>query len=62
MEGMLPGLMEGLQMMTVGATAVFVLPPSLSFGEGAWPEGVERGSPLVYYMSLGDVTVPGQMP
>ena len=56
MEGMMPGLMEGMQMMVVGSTAVFVLPPSLSFGEGAWPEGVERGSPLVYYISLGDVT------
>ena len=58
MEGLLPGLMEGLQMMTVGSTAVFVLPPSLSFGEGEWPEGVERGSPLVYYIALGDASPP----
>ena len=56
MEGMMPGLMEGMQMMVVGSTAVFVLPPSLSFGEGDWPAGVERGSPLVYYISLGGVT------
>jgi FKBP-type peptidyl-prolyl cis-trans isomerase len=60
MEGMMPGLMEGMQMMVVGSTAVFVLPPSLSFGEGAWPEGVERGSPLVYYISLGDVMAAGR--
>ena len=58
MEGLLPGLMEGLQMMTVGSTAVFVVPPSLSFGEGAWPEGVEHGSPLVYYIALGDASPP----
>ncbi len=58
MEGLMPGLMEGLQMMTVGSTAVFVLPPSLSFGEGDWPEGVERGSPLVYYIALGDASPP----
>jgi FKBP-type peptidyl-prolyl cis-trans isomerase len=60
MEGMMPGLMEGMQMMVEGSTAVFVLPPSLSFGEGAWPEGVERGSPLVYYISLGDVMAAGR--
>lgn len=58
MEGMMPGLMEGLQMMTVGATAVFVLPPSLSFGNGAWPESVERGAPLVYYIALAGVSTP----
>jgi len=56
MEGMLPGLMEGLQMMTVGSEAVFVLPPSLSFGDKPWPDGVGRGSPLVYWVTLHDVT------
>jgi len=56
MEGMMPGLMEGLQMMTIGSEAVFVLPPSLSFGDAPWPEGVERGSPLVYWITLHDVT------
>jgi FKBP-type peptidyl-prolyl cis-trans isomerase len=54
-EGMLPGLMEGLQMMTVESHAVFVLPPSLSFGDGEWPDGVPRGSPLVYWIVLHDV-------
>lgn len=56
MEGMLPGLMEGLQMMTVGSEAVFVLPPALSFGDKPWPDNVERGSPLVYWVTLHDVT------
>lgn len=62
MEGMLPGLMEGLQMMTVDSSAVFVLPPSLSFGAGAWPDGVERGSPLVYTITLNDVISAGAQP
>jgi FKBP-type peptidyl-prolyl cis-trans isomerase len=53
--GMMPALMEGLQMMTVGSHAVFVIPPSLSFGEGQWPDGVQKGSPLVYLVSLDDV-------
>lgn len=55
LEGMLPGLMEGLQMMTIESHAVFVLPPSLSFGDGAWPDGVPRGSPLVFWITLHDV-------
>ena len=59
MDGMMPGLTEGLQMMTVGAEAVFVIPPSLSFGDKTWPDGVERGSPLVYWVTLHDVTAFG---
>jgi len=62
MEGMMPGLMEGLQMMTIGSQAVFVLPPPLSFGEAAWPEGVERGAPLVYWITLHDVTAARARP
>lgn len=54
-QDMLPGLMEGLQMMTVESHAVFVLPPSLSFGDGQWPGGVARGSPLVFWITLTDV-------
>lgn len=54
--GMMPGLVEGLQMMTVGAHAIFVIPPALSFGGGAWPVGVEPGSPLIYAVTLLDVT------
>jgi FKBP-type peptidyl-prolyl cis-trans isomerase len=55
MDGMLPGLLEGLQMMTAGTQAVFVIPPALSFGKGPWPEGVPQGSPLVYWIALQDV-------
>ena len=58
LDGMMPGLREGLQMMTVGAHAVFVIPPALSFGDGAWPEGVEPGTPLVYYVTLDGVGAP----
>jgi FKBP-type peptidyl-prolyl cis-trans isomerase len=62
MEGMLPGLMEGLQMMTVDSHGIFVLPASLSFGAGPWPEGVDRGSPLVYWITLHDVIAAGSGP
>jgi hypothetical protein len=42
-------------MMTRDSRAVFVLPPALSFGDGDWPPGVERGSPIVYQVTLHDV-------
>jgi FKBP-type peptidyl-prolyl cis-trans isomerase FkpA len=51
----LPGFVEGLQMMTVGGKAIFVMPPALTFGSGKWPEGVEPGSPLIFRVSLDDV-------
>jgi FKBP-type peptidyl-prolyl cis-trans isomerase len=54
-SGMMPALMEGLQMMSVGSHAVFVIPPALSFGDGQWPNGVPQGSPLVYWVTLEDV-------
>jgi len=51
----LPGFTEGLQMMTLDSRATLVLPPALSFGEGPWPEGVERGSPLIFQLTLHEV-------
>jgi len=50
-----PGFKEGIQMMNVGAKAIFVLPPALSFGSGKWPPGVPRGTPLIFQISLDDV-------
>ncbi|MEO5961751.1 MAG: FKBP-type peptidyl-prolyl cis-trans isomerase [Opitutaceae bacterium] len=52
---LIPGLAEGLQMMTVGSSAILVLPPSLSFGPGEWPAGVDRGTPLVFAVALHQV-------
>jgi FKBP-type peptidyl-prolyl cis-trans isomerase FkpA len=51
----LPGFVEGLQMMTVGAKGIFVMPPALTFGSGKWPDGVAPGSPLIFRVSLDDV-------
>jgi FKBP-type peptidyl-prolyl cis-trans isomerase len=59
---MLPGFVEGIQMMTVGSNAVFVLPPSLSFGAGKWPPGVARGTPLVFRITLNEVEGPPAHP
>jgi FKBP-type peptidyl-prolyl cis-trans isomerase len=52
---LLPGLVEGVQMMTVGSSAIMVLPPGLSFGAGEWPAGVDRGTPLVFAVALHQV-------
>jgi FKBP-type peptidyl-prolyl cis-trans isomerase len=54
-SNMLPGFVEGIQMMAVGGQAIFVLPPALSFGSGEWPPGVDRGTPLIFRISLINV-------
>jgi len=55
MTELIPGFMEGLQMMTVESKAVFIIPPALSFGEGEWPPGVDRGIPLILQVALHEV-------
>ncbi len=50
-----PGLAEGFQMMTVGSIALMVLPPDLSFGDGEWPAGTDRGTPLVFTVKLHEI-------
>jgi len=62
MDRLLPGLMEGLQMMSIDASAVFVVPPKLSFGDNPWPEGVQRGSPIVFSVVLYDVAAAENRP
>lgn len=55
---LLPGLAEGVQMMTAGSAEMLILPPDLSYGSGEWPPGVEKGTPLVYMVKLEQV-IPG---
>ena len=62
LENMLPGFMEGFQMMTVGSQARFILPPALSFGDGEWPQGVSRGTPLLFMVTLHDVISADAVP
>ena len=52
---LLPGFMEGIQMMSVDSRAMFILPPALSFGAGEWPQGVDRGTPLIFFVTLHEV-------
>jgi len=59
LDQMFLGLREGLQMMTVGSHALFVLPPALTYGHGQWPEGVSPGSPIIFEVTLLDVVPAG---
>jgi FKBP-type peptidyl-prolyl cis-trans isomerase len=52
---LLPGLKEGVQMMAVGSEGTFLVAPKLSFGDGAWPSGVEKGAPILFQVALEDV-------
>ena len=53
-----PGLAEGLQLMALGAKAKFIMPPELTFGDGKWPDGVDRGTPIWINVELVDILPP----
>ncbi|PTY05593.1 hypothetical protein DB347_14570 [Opitutaceae bacterium EW11] len=52
---LLPGLAEGVQMMTTSGKALLYLPPSLSFGNGDWPAGVPKGAPIIFFVELHEI-------
>ncbi|MES1167595.1 MAG: FKBP-type peptidyl-prolyl cis-trans isomerase, partial [Oleiharenicola lentus] len=52
---LLPGLAEGIQMMSKDASALLILPPDLSYGEGEWPAGIPRGAPLIFTVVVHDI-------
>lgn len=53
---LLPGMAEGVQLLTPGGKALIYLPPSLSFGTGPWPEKVPPGAPIIFFLELHEVT------
>ncbi len=52
---LLPGIAEGVQLLPPGGKALLYLPPSLSFREGPWPQGVPSGAPLIFFIELHEV-------
>lgn len=54
-SALIPGMQEAVQMLALNSQAVLILPPELSFGEGQWPKGVQRGSTLVFLIELEDI-------
>jgi len=55
---LMPGLAEGVQMMTLGSKAMLVLPPALTFGEGTWPEDTVKGAPIFVIVALHEIISP----
>lgn len=58
---LLPGLAEGLQLLTIGGKALFYVPPALGFGERP-PPAVPAGAPVIYFTELHDVIPAGDAP
>ncbi len=52
---LLPGVAEGVQLMSPTSQAILVLPPDLSFGQKEWPQGIDRGTPLIFFVTLHEV-------
>jgi FKBP-type peptidyl-prolyl cis-trans isomerase len=52
---LLPGLAEGIQLMALGGRILMIAPPQLTFADGAWPEGVDRGIPIWFEIQLDDI-------
>ncbi|HEX2854088.1 MAG TPA: FKBP-type peptidyl-prolyl cis-trans isomerase [Opitutaceae bacterium] len=52
---LLPGLAEGVQLLSVGGKALVYLPPELAFTEAAWPPQLPRHTPLVFFLELHDI-------
>jgi FKBP-type peptidyl-prolyl cis-trans isomerase FkpA len=55
MADLLPGMREGLLLLHRGGKALIYLPPALSFGNGAWPAGVPRGAPVIFFLEVHDI-------
>ena len=53
---LLPGLAEGVQLLRVGGKALVYLPPDLAFTEKNWPAQLPKGTPLVFFLELHEIT------
>jgi len=53
---LLPGLGEGIQLITPGGKILVYLPPALSFRDGPWPAEIPKGAPIIFFVELHEVT------
>lgn len=59
---LLPGLAEGVQLLSVGGKALVYLPPELAFTEADWPAQLPRHTPLVFFIELHDIATNATNP
>jgi FKBP-type peptidyl-prolyl cis-trans isomerase len=52
---LLPGLAEGVQLLSVGGKALVYVPPGLSFNPENWPQEVPTGMPVVFFVELHEI-------
>jgi len=53
---LLPGLAEGVQLLRVGGKALVYLPPDLAFTEQNWPPQLPKGTPLLFFLELHEIS------
>jgi FKBP-type peptidyl-prolyl cis-trans isomerase len=56
---LLPGLAEGVQLISPRGKALIYVPPALSFGDGPWPKDVPKGAPIVFFVELHEILPNG---
>lgn len=52
---LLPGLAEGVQLLSVGGKALVYVPASLSFSPADWPAEVPKEMPLAFFVELHEI-------
>lgn len=58
LQNLIPGWVEGLQMMAPGAEYEFYIPANLAYGENGVGQVIKPNSALVFYVKLVDVKKP----
>ena len=54
-KDLLPGLAEGVQLLSVGGKALVYLPPKLAFSEADWPANIPHGMPIGFFVELHEI-------
>lgn len=52
---LLPGIAEGVQLLSVGGKALVFVPAALSFSAANWPKEVPPGMPLAFFVELHEI-------